>query len=93
MVMKRSKIKHKPWEDHFSRKAKKENFPARSVYKLQEIQKKFRIIKKGDVVLDLGCSPGSWLIYAADMAGPKGMVVGVDLKPVKVTVEVVGITI
>jgi 23S rRNA (uridine2552-2'-O)-methyltransferase len=86
MVMKRGKIKHKTWEDHFSRKAKKENFPARSIYKLQEIQKKFRIIKKGDVVLDLGCSPGSWLIYATDIAGPKGIVVGVDLKPVEVTV-------
>lgn len=79
-------MKHKTWEDHFSRKAKKENFPARSVYKLQEIQNKFRIIKQGDVILDLGCSPGSWLLYAADMVGPKGVVVGVDLKPVEVQV-------
>ncbi len=79
-------MKHKTWEDHFSRKAKKENFPARSVYKLQEIQNKFRIIKQGDVILDLGCSPGSWLVYAADMVGPKGVVVGVDLKPVEVPV-------
>ena len=79
-------MKHKTWEDHFSRKAKKENFPARSVYKLQEIQNKFRIIKQGDVILDLGCSPGSWLLYAADMVGPKGVVVGVDLKPVEVSV-------
>jgi 23S rRNA (uridine2552-2'-O)-methyltransferase len=79
-------MKHKTWEDHFSRKAKKENFPARSVYKLQEIQKKFRIIKKGDIVLDLGCSPGSWMIYAAELVGPEGVVVGVDLKPVDVAV-------
>jgi 23S rRNA (uridine2552-2'-O)-methyltransferase len=79
-------MKHKPWEDHFSRKAKKENFPARSVYKLQEIQNKFKIIKKGDVVLDLGCSPGSWLVYASDVVGPNGIVVGVDLKPVEFVV-------
>ncbi|RLC10884.1 MAG: RlmE family RNA methyltransferase, partial [Deltaproteobacteria bacterium] len=50
------------WEDHYSRKAKKEKFPARSVYKLQEIQRKNRLIKKRDKVLDLGCSPGSWLL-------------------------------
>ena len=79
-------MKNKTWEDHFSRKAKKENFPARSVYKLQEIQKKFQIIKKKDVILDLGCSPGSWLVYAADMVGPKGIVVGIDLKPVEIAV-------
>lgn len=79
-------MKNKTWEDHFSRKAKKENFPARSVYKLQEIQKKFQIIKKGDIILDLGCSPGSWLVYAADMVGPKGIVVGMDLKPVEISV-------
>ncbi len=84
--MKRTQMKNKTWEDHFSRKAKKENFPARSVYKLQEIQKKFQIIKKGDVILDLGCSPGSWLVYAADMVGPKGIVVGIDLKPVEIAV-------
>ena len=84
--MKRTQMKNKTWEDHFSRKAKKDNFPARSVYKLQEIQKKFQIIKKGDVILDLGCSPGSWLVYAADMVGPKGIVVGIDLKPVEIAV-------
>ena len=51
--------KKKPWQDHYSRQAKKERFPARSVYKLEEIQKKHRPIKKGDKVLDLGC-PGPW---------------------------------
>ena len=84
MVMKRIQMKKKTWEDNFSRKAKKENFPARSVYKLQEIQNKFQVIKKGAVVLDLGCSPGSWLVYVSDIVGPKGIVVGVDLKPVEV---------
>ena len=80
--MKRSASKRKPWEDHYSRRAKKDKFPARSVYKLQEIQRKHRIIKKGDKVLDLGCSPGSWLLYAADLTGKRGRVVGIDQKPV-----------
>ena len=80
--MKSSTAKKKPWQDHYSRQAKKERFPARSVYKLEEIQKKNRLIKKGDTVLDLGCAPGSWLLYAAKLTGPNGQVIGVDLKPV-----------
>ncbi len=80
--MKRGAAKHNRWEDHYSRRAKKEQFPARSVFKLQEIQGKHHLIKKGDKVLDLGCAPGSWLLYAANLTGNKGQVVGIDLKPV-----------
>lgn len=80
--MKRGAAKHNRWEDHYSRRAKKERFPARSVYKLQEIQHKHHLIKKGDKVLDLGCAPGSWLLYAANLTGSKGQVAGIDLKPV-----------
>jgi 23S rRNA (uridine2552-2'-O)-methyltransferase len=72
------------WEDHYSRRAKKEHYPARSVYKLKEIQSKFKILKKKDAVLDLGCFPGSWLLYAADIVGRKGRVTGVDLVPVSI---------
>ena len=85
--MKRSTAKHKPWQDHYSQQAKKDRFPARSVYKLEEIQKKQRLIKKGDKVLDLGCAPGSWLVYAAKLTGPKGRVIGVDLKPLSIQVS------
>ena len=85
--MKRSTAKQKPWQDHYSQQAKKERFPARSVYKLEEIQKKHRLIKKGDTVLDLGCAPGSWLLYAAKLTGPKGRVIGVDLKPLSIQVS------
>ena len=74
------------WQDHYTRKAKKDKFPARSVYKLQEIQRKYRIIRPGDKVLDLGCSPGSWLLYASDIVGKKGWVSGIDLKPVSIAV-------
>ncbi len=84
--MKRSVSKLNKWEDHYSRKAKKERFPARSVYKLKEMQQKHRLIKKGDKVLDLGCAPGSWLLYAAQLTGAGGEVVGVDLKEVPVKV-------
>ena len=80
--MKRSNKKRKLWQDHYSRKAKKEKFPARSVYKLQEIQRRYNLIKKEDKVLDLGCFPGSWLLLAANLTGTKGRVVGIDLQPV-----------
>jgi 23S rRNA (uridine2552-2'-O)-methyltransferase len=82
--MRTASKKNKPWQDHYTRQAKKERFPARSVYKLEEIQKKHRPIKKGDKVLDLGCAPGSWLLYAAKLAGTGGRIVGVDLKPVSI---------
>jgi 23S rRNA (uridine2552-2'-O)-methyltransferase len=84
--MKRSAKNRNKWEDHYSRRAKKERFPARSIYKLQEIQKKYNLIRKGGRVLDLGCAPGSWLIYAANLTGDTGRVVGIDLKPVSVQV-------
>ena len=79
-----SKKKSNTWEDHFSKKARKERFPARSVYKLKEIQEKINLIKKGDYVLDLGCYPGSWLKYTSELTGNKGHVVGVDLKSVSI---------
>ena len=82
--MKRKSSRSNQWQDHYSRRAKKDKYPARSVYKLEEIQQKHRLIKKGDKILDLGCSPGSWLLYAAKMTGDKGRVIGIDLKPVKI---------
>lgn len=81
--MKRSPSKNE-WQDHYTRQAIKEKYPARSVYKLKEIQQKNQVIKRGDAVLDLGCAPGSWLKYAADLTGPSGRVVGIDLKPVTI---------
>ena len=82
--MKRSQSKRNPWADHYTRQAKKDRYPARSVYKLQELQKKFRLLNRGDRVLDLGCAPGSWTQYAATVVGTAGRVVGVDLKPVTI---------
>ena len=70
------------WEDHYTRKARKENFSARSVYKLKEIQEKYRLIRQGNSVLDLGCAPGSWLQYTATLVSSSGRVVGIDKKVV-----------
>jgi len=81
--MTRKKPKNKYQTDHYAKKAKKENFPARSVYKLKEIQQKFKLIRKGDKILDLGCAPGSWTKFAAELVGAEGHVVGIDLKEVK----------
>lgn len=69
--------------DEYFRRAKAEGYLARSAYKLKEIQQKRRIIPRGGRVLDLGCAPGAWLQVAAEVVGPKGVVVGVDLKPVE----------
>ncbi|WP_319407464.1 RlmE family RNA methyltransferase [uncultured Desulfosarcina sp.] len=82
--MKRTNRKKNPWADHYTRQAQKDNFAARSVYKLQEIQKKVRILKRGARVLDLGCAPGSWLQFAAQTIGPDGRLVGIDLMPVTI---------
>ncbi|MBU0972051.1 MAG: RlmE family RNA methyltransferase [Proteobacteria bacterium] len=72
------------WADHFTQKAKSENYPARSVYKLEEIQKKFKVIVPKALVLDLGCAPGSWLLYAAKQVGGQGRVLGIDLTKVEI---------
>ncbi|TKB06241.1 RlmE family RNA methyltransferase [Desulforhopalus sp. IMCC35007] len=66
--------------DYYSKKAKKENYPARSVYKIEEVQQKYKFLKYGDSVLDLGCYPGSWSLFASEVIGPRGIVVGVDLQ-------------
>ncbi|MFH1134897.1 MAG: RlmE family RNA methyltransferase [Pseudomonadota bacterium] len=67
--------------DFWTQKARAENFPARSVFKLKEIDQKYGLLRKGARVLDLGCSPGSWTIYAATRVGPEGLVIGLDLNP------------
>lgn len=73
--------------DHYFKKAKQENFAARSVFKLEEIDKKFKLFKPGQIVLDLGASPGSWSQYASKAVGENGRVLGVDLSPVTVKLK------
>jgi 23S rRNA (uridine2552-2'-O)-methyltransferase len=67
--------------DAFFRKARGAGFAARSVYKLEEIDRRVRLLRGGDRVLDLGCRPGSWMQYARQAVGPHGAVVGIDRDP------------
>ncbi len=69
--------------DYYTQKAKKEGYPARSVYKLKEIQYKFKILKPGSRVLDIGASPGSWSIFALNTVKNNGFVTGIDLSPLE----------
>lgn len=68
--------------EFFYRRAKEQKYRARSAYKLLEIQRKFRIIKRGDSVLDLGAAPGSWCQVALQIVGKSGRVLAVDILPV-----------
>jgi len=67
--------------DRFHQKAKREGYLARSVYKLEEIDKKHAIFDGGHRVLDLGCAPGSWLQYAGQQIGDRARLVGLDRTP------------
>jgi len=76
------------WNDHYTRRAKEEKWLARSVYKLEEIDKKYRLIKPGSRVVDLGCYPGSWSQYIIKKSGRRGEVIGIDLNaPQKVIAQ------
>ncbi len=66
-------------KDVFHQRAKREGYRSRAAYKLEEIQRRARILKRGAKVFDLGCWPGGWLQVAAQVVGPKGRIVGVDL--------------
>ncbi|MES2504573.1 MAG: RlmE family RNA methyltransferase [Myxococcota bacterium] len=69
-------------KDPYYQAAKKQGFVARSIFKLEEIDKNFGLIKGSAKVLDLGCSPGSWLQYVERKVGPGGgKVIGIDLSP------------
>lgn len=72
--------------DHFTRRAKRENYPARSIYKLEEIDNKAKLLRTGDNVVDLGAAPGSWTLYAAKKVGLSGTVVAIDRAPITIGV-------
>ena len=68
--------------DRFYERARKQGLRARSAFKLEEIQKRFRVLRPGGRVLDLGAAPGGWCQIAAREVGPKGFVLGLDLEPI-----------
>ncbi|MDE0028223.1 MAG: RlmE family RNA methyltransferase [Deltaproteobacteria bacterium] len=67
----------------FFHKAKREGYRSRAAYKLLEINQRFRVIRAGYVVVDLGAAPGGWLQVAAELAGPRGRVLGFDLQAIQ----------
>lgn len=69
--------------DPFLQKAHRENYRSRAAYKLQEIAEKYKLLKPGSHVLDLGAAPGSWTQVVVQVVGAKGLVVGIDLLEVE----------
>jgi 23S rRNA (uridine2552-2'-O)-methyltransferase len=73
-------------KDFYFKKAKEKNFAARSVFKLEEIDTRFKLFKPGYKVLDLGCAPGSWTQYACTKIGKAGLCIGIDLQRVALVI-------
>ncbi len=69
-------------KDHYFNKAKQENFLARSIYKLEEIDERYKVLRPGISVVDLGYYPGSWIQYTSRVIGDNGQVVGIDIQEV-----------
>jgi 23S rRNA (uridine2552-2'-O)-methyltransferase len=69
--------------DHFTRAAKDAGFPARSVFKLEEIDRRVKLLRGGQRVLDLGAAPGSWSLYASQKVGAGGRVLAIDLQEIR----------
>ncbi len=72
-------------KDHYFKKAKEDNYAARSIYKLEEIDQRYRLLKQGQKVLDLGAAPGSWSQYTSTRIGPQGRLLAIDLQPIRLT--------
>ena len=85
--MKRSKTSrqwlHRHVTDPYVQRSKREGYRSRSAYKLTEIDERDRLLKGGQVVVDLGAAPGGWSQVAAKRVGPSGRVVAIDLLPVE----------
>jgi len=74
---------HEHLSDEFVKRAQKEGYRSRAVYKLLEIIEKNKIIQNGDIVLDLGAAPGGWSQVAAKFVGSKGKVIASDILPIE----------
>lgn len=74
----------KQYRDHYFLQAKQEHYPARSIYKLKEIDGRFHIFMPKMRVLDLGAAPGSWSLGAAERVGAEGTVLACDLQSTKI---------
>lgn len=70
-------------DDFYTKDAKRKGYRARSIFKLQEIDEKYLLFRKGAAVLDLGAAPGSFLQYISKKIGKRGIVVGIDLTEIE----------
>jgi 23S rRNA (uridine2552-2'-O)-methyltransferase len=70
-------------KDGYYRKAKREGYRSRAAYKLLEINQRFRLIRPGNYVVDLGAAPGGWLQVVSELVGPGGRAYGFDLQPMQ----------
>lgn len=70
-------------KDYYYRKAKKERYRSRAAFKLKQLNEKFRIVKKGGTVLDLGAAPGGWMQVLREIVADEGLVVGVDIDDIR----------
>ena len=85
--MARSKSSKKWLNEHFTdsyvKQAQKQGFRSRSAFKLLELQQKYRLIRPGMLIVDLGCAPGGWCQVAKSLIGGQGRVIGLDILPVE----------
>ena len=73
-------------KDFYFQKAKSQNYAARSVFKIQEIDERFKLFKPGQKILDMGAAPGSWTQYSSQKIGVQGRVLAIDLQPIKLSI-------
>ncbi|QKT02588.1 23S rRNA (uridine(2552)-2'-O)-methyltransferase RlmE [Ectothiorhodospiraceae bacterium 2226] len=92
--MGRSKSSHRWLREHFDdpyvKRAQQEGWRARAVYKLQELDERYGLLRPGMTVVDLGAAPGGWAQYAARRVAPQGRVIALDLLPIE---PIAGVTV
>lgn len=71
------------FDDEYVKRAQREGYRSRAVYKLEEIQQKDRILKPGTTVVDLGAAPGGWSQYAARLLQGRGRIIALDILPME----------
>ncbi len=78
MAKQRRERKH----EHFYRMAKRSGYRSRASFKVKQLNKRYNLLQRGDVVVDLGAAPGGWLQVAREEVGEGGFVLGVDLQEI-----------
>lgn len=71
------------FDDEYVKRAQREGWRSRAVYKLEELDQKYHLLKPGMTVVDLGAAPGGWSQYAAGLLGSKGRIFALDILPVE----------